>query len=298
VSSFSPHWLALREPLDASSRAAGLAASLCDDHGAVRSRSTRLQIVDLGAGTGANLRYVAPLLAGAQDWLLVEHDPLLLAAVEGQLRTWSHATQSQFTVSDGRIVVRGARFECQVDSRALDLAVQLDSLPLRRGVLLTASALLDLVSEDWLRRLMERAAAAEAAVWFALSYDGRIECGPAEAEDGEVRDLVNRHQRGDKGFGSALGPAAVDTACKILGEFGYQVQCASSDWCIGPDHTALQHALVEGWYAAASEIAPTREFTLGAWRVRRRAHIDSGRSTLRVGHADIVGRPAGGSGVG
>jgi hypothetical protein len=287
VSSFSTHWLALRESVDASSRAAGLAGLLCDEFGG----HSRVEIIDLGAGTGANLRYAAPLLAGAQDWLLVERDPLLLAAMAQQLQAWSHSMQSHCTVSGARIAVRADRFECQVQSLALDLALHLDSLPLRRGVLLTASALLDLVSEAWLRMLMRRAAAAEATVWFTLTYDGRIACDPVEADDRAVRELVNQHQLRDKGFGLALGPAAAGTAQEILGEHGYLVQCASSDWCVGPDHAALQYALVEGWFEAACEIAPASTSMLRAWRKLRRAHIEGGRSTLRVGHVDMVGRP-------
>src|ERR1700723_1602027 len=93
VSSFSTHWLALREPVDASSRAAGLAGLVRDEFGG----HSRVEIIDLGAGTGANLRYAAPLLAGAQDWLLVERDPLLLAAMAQQLQAWSHSTQGHFT---------------------------------------------------------------------------------------------------------------------------------------------------------------------------------------------------------
>jgi hypothetical protein len=292
VSSFSPHWLTLREPVDARSRAAGLATLLGEEVAGIRARHSRVEIIDLGAGTGANLRYAAPRLAGAQDWLLVERDPLLLAAMAQQIRAWAHATHSQFTASGAQIAIRAERFECQVQSLALDLAVQLDTLPLRRGVLLTASALLDLVSENWLRRLIGRAAAAEVAVWFTLTYDGRIDCDPVETEDREVREFVNRHQLGDKGFGLALGPTAASTAARILGECGYQVQHAASDWCLGPDHAALQYALVEGWFEAACEIAPTRTSMLRAWQARRRAHIEAGRSTLRVGHVDMVGRPA------
>ena len=265
--------------------------SLRDERGGLQSRYSRVEIIDLGAGTGANLRYAAPLLTGAQDWLLVEHDPLLLAAMAQQLQAWSHSTQCHFTASGAQFALRGERFECQVRSVALDLAVQLDGLPLRHGVLLTASALLDLVSEHWLRTLMRRAAAAEAAVWFTLTYDGRIACDPVEADDGAVRELVNQHQRRDKGFGLALGPTAASTALEILGEHGYRVQCASSDWCVGPDQLAPQYALVEGWFQAACEIAPTRTPMLRAWRKLRRAHIAGLRSTLRVGHVDMVGRP-------
>jgi hypothetical protein len=293
VSSFSTGWLALREPLDAASRAASLARSLGERVRATQLRYSRIEVIDLGAGTGANLRYAAPLLAGAQDWLLVERDPLLLAAMAERTQAWSRSIQGQFTASGAQFCVQADRFECQVQSLALDLATQLDSLPLRSGELLTASALLDLVSEQWLRRLMQRAAAVQAAVWFTLTYDGRIDCEPVEAEDAEVRALVNQHQLGDKGFGLALGPMAASTARAILGEHGYEVQWACSDWCVGPNHAALQYALIEGWFVAACELAPARTAMLRAWQERRRAHVEAGRSTLRVGHVDMVGRPVG-----
>ena len=291
MSSFSPHWLALREPVDARSRAADLANLVHEEVGRIRSRHSRVEIIDLGAGTGANLRYAAPLLAGTQAWLLVERDPLLLAAMAQQTRAWAHATHSEFTAGGAQFAIRGTQFECQVQSLVLDLAVQLDGLPLRRGVLLTASALLDLVCEDWLRMLIGRAVAAQATVWFTLTYDGRIDCDPVEAEDQTVRELVNQHQRGDKGFGLALGPTAAGTAREILGEHGYRVHSASSDWCVGPEHAALQDALLEGWFEAACEIAPASIAMLRAWRERRRTHIAALRSTLRVGHVDMVGRP-------
>ena len=41
--------------------------------------------------------------------------------------------------------------------------------------LVTTSALLDLVSDDWLERLAIEAAARRLPVYAALSYDGRIE---------------------------------------------------------------------------------------------------------------------------
>jgi len=175
---------------------------------------------------------------------------------------------------------------------ALDLAARLQQLPLGSGALLTASALLDLVSEQWLRALVQRAADAGVTVWFALTYDGRIDFDPAEPEDAEVRQLINLHQLNDKGFGAALGPAAVHRAQQILVEHGYQVQCAPSDWHVGPAQAALQHALVDGWCHAAIEIATHRAPALHGWLARRRAHIEAARSELYVGHIDMIGRLA------
>ena len=86
-SGFSAAWLALREPHDAAARAAelvGLLRTRSSDDAQRRRRRARCRatIVDLGAGSGANLRWLAPRLGGEQAWLLVDHDAALLAAAE------------------------------------------------------------------------------------------------------------------------------------------------------------------------------------------------------------------------
>jgi hypothetical protein len=287
VNGFSTQWLQLREPPDAAARAAGLCDVLVADPALERRHDSRLAVIDLGAGTGANLRYAAPLLGGRQDWLLVERDSALLGAVESRMRDWA----PQLIAAGEPLTIRATQFECRVRPVQLDLATQLQQLPLPDGVLLTASALLDLVSEAWLQALARRAAIATAPVWFALTYDGRIDCLPAEPEDAQVRELFNLHQLNDKGFGPALGPQAGRMAQQIFAEQGYRMQCAPSDWCVGPQWQALQHALLQGWFDAACEIAPERTGSLGDWLARRRAHITGARSELRIGHVDIIGCP-------
>ncbi len=101
----------------------------------------------------------------------------------------------------------------------------------------------------------------------------------------------NRHQLTDKGFGAALGPAAVWLTRQLLAAQGYHVHAEPSDWHVMPDQLALQYALVEGWHRAAAQVAPERAAVLAGWRQRRRAHIAAGCSQLWVGHVDIVGHP-------
>ena len=81
---FSTTWLDLREPFDAAARNASLLARLAT----WRGDRGLLQVIDLGAGTGANLRRTAPALGGAQSWTLVERDPGLVRA--GSLRLEGH----------------------------------------------------------------------------------------------------------------------------------------------------------------------------------------------------------------
>jgi hypothetical protein len=102
-------------------------------------------------------------------------------------------------------------------------------------------------------------------------------------------DLFNRHQRLDKGFGPALGPTAAGAAEQALTKLGYRVLTERSDWDIGPQHAAIQYALLDGWLAATLEVAPQHTTPLTAWHRRRRAHVEAGRARLMVGHVDLVG---------
>jgi hypothetical protein len=274
VAAFSAEWLRLREPADHAARSAALTAEV------LRALpSGPIGILDLACGTGSNLRYLRGRNLNfnfeGQDglntrsdpyrppeWLLVDHDPALLVLIE--------------PAPDVRALERDLR--------------QLDDDLFAGRALVTASALLDLVSERWLRELVSQCSIHEAAALFALTYDGRLAFEPAEPADALIRDLVNRHQRTDKGFGPALGPSAVAAAADMFRDSGYDVRLAASDWVLGPTSApdSLQQQLIDGWAAAALEMAADRADTIEAWRRKRRSHVASGESVLTVGHQDLA----------
>ena len=76
----SPEWLRLREPADAAARSAELAERL----GRHLAAAGRLVIHDLGGGSGAMGRWLAPRLPGPQHWVVHDRDAdLLKLAVAG-----------------------------------------------------------------------------------------------------------------------------------------------------------------------------------------------------------------------
>lgn len=262
-------WLVLREPVDAASRSRTLAIAVAE----LFPRDRPLRILDLGTGTGSNIRYLAEHLPETQHWLIVDRDEALLAEGARLLSLWS-AFQW---------------FQCHIEARELELG-GFDHPEIFDGrQLVTASALLDLVSEGWLRSLAARCRAIGAPVLFALTYTGRFTCSPAEPEDEEVRALFNRHQKSsDTGFGTAAGPDAVDCAARAFAVEGYHVQREPSDWVLASDQVVLQRQLIEGWAEAAAEIAPDKAAMIRDWRTRRVAHVDAGRSDIVVGHEDLA----------
>ncbi len=287
MSDFSAEWLELREPFDAAARAAALVPELAV-HAARGTEAIPLAVVDLGAGAGSNLRYLAPLVGGVQRWRLVDHDAKLLDAALGATEAWANGLGAKVRRTGSTLSIGSAEFACFVECERVELT-ELHALELPAGGLVTAAALLDLVSHDWLDELAQRCRAARAAVALALTYDGRTTAKPGEPDDAAVLALFNRHQLYDKGFGPALGMRAAAAAEAAFEAHGYELRVAMSDWVIGPDAHAMQLALLDGWLGAALEIAPESRLALTSWHRRRSAHVHAGRSELRVGHVDLVG---------
>jgi hypothetical protein len=201
---------------------------------------------------------------------------------------WASGRGLACRAGTGSLVVRGAALELHASVRVHDLAAGLDRLELDRADLVTASALLDLVSRSWLASLARCCAAAGTPLLAALTYDGRVAWTPAVAGDDDVRRLLNHHQLRDKGFGPALGPQALDVTRVVFEAHRFQVRVAGSDWRLGPGAVQMQRALTLDWCRAAGESAPELAARLGAWRAARLDAIEAGIASLVVGHGDLL----------
>jgi len=263
---FSAQWLALREPYDQRARS----GTVLDRVAAMFAGLREISVVDLGCGTGSTVRSVGPRLPARQRWRLVDNDLGLLAHASALARPP----------------------DLLIEPRTIDLVRDLE-LALDGALdLITSSALLDLVSADWLGRLTVEAAARRLPVYAALTYQGQATLDPTEPFDLEIVAAVNRHQRRDKGFGSALGPEAGLCAVRAFEQVGYSVVTGSSNWEFAPADRAIQLEVLAGWASAAGELGDLPEGAIDSWLARRRALIAAGRSSMRVGHVDIFATAA------
>jgi SAM-dependent methyltransferase len=261
---FSAAWLALREPYD---RAARNSAVLDAAGTAVAAAAT---VTDLGCGTGATLRAVAPYLPARQNWRLVDNDKALLDKVLREGVAAVHAGVRITTVAaDLAGAIEAAVGDCD---------------------LVTTSALLDLVSAEWLDRLVALLVRLSRPFYAALSYDGAVALSPSCRHDGEVIAAVNRHQRTDKGFGPALGPDAARTAPERLRGGGFTVVEGRSDWRFGPEDRAIQMEVLTGWANAARDTG-TEPAIVAEWLGVRGDHVAAGSSQMRIGHIDFFAMP-------
>lgn len=248
MSGFSAEWLALRAPADDAARDAGLADRLVE-----WAAGRALTVADLGGGAGAAHRALAPHLPGA-SWRVLDDDPELLALLP-----------------DGAEAVEA------------DLAAGLDAAFEPRPDLVTCFAFLDLVSAAWLERLADRVAAAGAALYAPLTYDGREVWLPKPPHEAEALAAFHADMRRDKGFGPALGPDAPAAVATALSARGYRVETADSAWRL--TRGALMDALAAG--SAEAVLASLPADRRPAWR-QGRAAADS----AMIGHRDILALPA------
>ena len=262
---FTPNWLALREPVDDRSRAADLMAPLAEWWGGRPSR----RVLDLGSGTGSNLRYLAPRLPGEQEWTLVDRDAALLDRARGAAVAVAGVT-------------RVKRVRGELDREGLELVPGAD--------LVTASALLDLVTYQWLEQLVATCRAAGNAALLTLTWDGTMTWDDPDPDDALVAEAVRSHQLRDKGMGPALGPAAGLAAERAFRAAGYDTRHRPSPWRLGTADGSLARALIDGWGAAASEQRPKDAPLIRGWAERRRTTAAPGFG-LEVGHVDLLALP-------
>lgn len=283
MSGFSPDWLALREPADIRARNAEVASALS----ARFALRETVSVVDLGCGTGSNLRTTSSLLPPRQSWTLVDYDPRLLDAARSVLAAWAdRATES----GDGSLSLTRDGRDITVRFRPADLVESLEAVLDPAPDLVTAAALFDLASPDFIRRTARAVAKTGAVFYTVLTYNGIQHWQPRQPSDGQMTAAFNRHQMTDKGFGASAGPTAPVHLAEQFEVVGYSVSEGQSPWIMSaPRDAELIGELVQGQAAAVGETRAVDAATIERW-------LKIARTGAEVGHVDTlaVPPPAGG----
>jgi len=269
VARVTPEWLVLREPADAAARSAELAERLARHLPAAGP----VVIHDLGGGSGAMGRWLAPRLRGPQHWVVHDRDPDVLEVALADLPG---------AAADGSAVT--------VETRRSDIAAS-EPGDLAGASLITASALLDMLSADELTAVLNACTEIGCPILLALTVVGRVVLTPADRLDPRMAAAFNAHQRRTTTAGRLLGPDAVAAAVEMLRPSGAEVLVRPSPWRLDTAHADLMAAWLDGWVAAACEQEPARAADAGPYRDRRLAEAAAGALAVTVDHADLLVLP-------
>jgi hypothetical protein len=280
MSGFTPDWLRLREVADQRARSKDLLGKLA----ARFNGRAEIRVMDLGAGLGSNLRGTFTALPARQHWILIDYDPVLLAGACEAIAGWADTARPTASgveaIKDGRSL----RVELKRHDLATDPAPWGDEKP----DLVTAAALFDLVSGQWIERFVAALTRTRLPFYTVLTHDGATEWMPAHPADGEMKAAFEGHFGRDKGFGPSAGGRASALMAASLATAGYDVERAPSPWRLGSEDKALIAALAQGWADAVRETGLVAEATIDAWLAARTA----GGATCTVGHEDLLAFPS------
>ncbi|WDF42763.1 class I SAM-dependent methyltransferase [Streptomyces sp. T12] len=271
---YAPEWLELRESADAAARAHDLLDPLRIRLANLPGRAG-LVIHDVGCGTGSMGRWLAPHLDGPQHWVLHDRDPYLLHFA---------AVASPRSSADGSRVT--------VETRRGDIG-RLTPDALAGASLVTASALLDVLTREEVATLAAACAGAGCPALLTLSVAGRVELTPSDPLDTEIAEAFNTHQRRS----GMLGPDAITAAAEAFSEHGATVQVHPSPWRLGPGESALTAQWLRGWVGAAVEQRPELRERADRYLQDRLAACEAGELHVVVHHSDLLAlcRPTGGA---
>jgi hypothetical protein len=221
----------------------------------------RLVIRDMGCGTGSMGRWLAGRLRGPQHWVLHDHDSELLA----------RANMTGAAADGGRVTF---------ETREGDLA-GFSAEDLAGTSLVTASALLDVLTAEEVNGLAAACAGAGCPALFTLSVTGQVEFAEPEPLDAEFSDAFNDHQR----RAGKLGPDAADAAAEAFERQGMRVLTGPSPWRLGPHATGLTAEWLKGWVGAACEQRPELGAEAAAYLRRR---LGARAPHVVVHHTDLL----------
>ena len=259
MTGFSIDWLDLRESADLQARDKSLIKLAVRWLENISSPDQLPLILDLGSGTGSTVRSFDRVLDAeslSAHWRLIDNDPSLLSEAKRRYETSN-----------------------RIETCLADLS-NIQEISFQNVNLVTTSALLDLVSANFIRDLAQtvKAESHETAIalYSALNYDGTAKWNPQHPLDEKMLSIFNKDQLRDKGFGPALGPGASECFKDEFKAMGFTIMTANSPWKLEPNDHELTTSLIDGFAEVALQRGECSKSEIENWRSFRKNQLSKG----------------------
>jgi hypothetical protein len=263
-----PDWLAARVAADDAARAATVSTLLPElSRYLIEAAGPggTVQIIDLGAGTGANQRWLAPRLPIRQRWLHLDHNPVISRSLPLAAET---------VIVDESVEALGELLTRSSGDRQL----------------VSCSALLDVLTTEQIQAVCRAVIDNRVPAFFSLTVTGGLRLSPADAHDQLLLAAFNDHQR----RAGRAGPEATTLTVNLLRAAEFTVTTQETPWRLTAESgLAFVDQMLEERLAAAVAQDPALARTAKAWLELRRAQLAAGLLRIELDHCDILGLPGG-----
>jgi hypothetical protein len=225
-----------------------------------------LEIIDLGAGTGANQRWLSPRLGFVQRWIHLDHDPTISRSLP---------------LPDDTLIIDGSvepALGWLLANRRSDRQ------------LVTCSALLDVLTIDQIDAVCRAVVENHVPALYSLTVTGALTIEPADPYDELFLDAFNDHQR----RAGRAGPDAISLVINALCAGGFTVRTQETPWRLtASDDSAFVEQFLQERLDAVVAQNPNLASPATAWLELRRSQLALGILRIEVGHRDILALPGG-----
>lgn len=284
-SSKSVEWLETRYPFDARARSHTLETLALDSF----QNKSAVNIVDVGAGTGANTRYYQKLLPNLQKWTLIESNSAFSNQWKGSFMEWCNQNRLSYRDENVDEIVLHNTMQsltvCWRSGSALDLA----KLTIPDKVdLVVANALFDLFSVHQFENFASTLAEYKIPLLTTLNYQSMLFI-PADPLDRKYIQLYESHMQRPRPEGNAMGSNCSQHAGRIMNELGASVYREKSTWDIRNQDRQMLTYLLNFMQTSIVELltSPKDVQQLDEWINSKQKEMEADKLRLVIEHSDM-----------
>lgn len=265
-------WLNLRYDADCQSRNQRVQEQVLG-----QLKEDTIRILDIGAGTGSNIRYLLTKLTNPkQQWILLDQEEDLLQNVKHHLAILADLQHQ----SDAKFAFHYEGREISVEFLVGDLFSSKVEAYMKSSDLIVANAFFDLLSKSQLSSFMSMLKANEQLLLATINYTGTTFSVHHSKQDDIWIERYHQHMKRPSLSGSSTGPDCINEMTRIIQDHGLRYVAGPSDWVLD-----LKEPLIQGIFdfmeAAFLDMGmPIEEFN--NWRTSKR------EGELVIHHSDLA----------
>ncbi len=276
-------WLATRYSFDTKARNKQIEQQFLQSI----SQKEAVQLIDVGAGSGANCRYWIDKIPGNQQWTLIEENPDFSKKSLSALQQFAHARGYACLVQKEMLRIQTPTKTIHIKTVQGSL-LEIDQLAsLSDTDAVVANAVYDLLTKDQFEAFIHKIATHHLVFLATLNYRNMY-FSPTHPTDEKIIALYHAHMLRPQKEGIAMGPNCVEQMQETLQKHNYTIAVGESVWKIRNKDDKMMGFLLDFMESSIGELSLSSEdsLLLIEWIKQKR---EANNLKLTIEHQDILG---------